>query len=163
STAQDIGAPAEQQGAGMIDAYQAVLAARSYRSVAKARAGHAVVASATQLSAVGRRSASKRFTQTLTNAGRGPVTVHLAGRALSPYATIASTTLHLTKARKFTTRVRFHVAGGKARLNVAVALVGFVDLSLIAPNGDLAEYNFGQGDSDFGNAQVAHPAKGTWT
>ncbi len=85
----------------MIDAYKAVLAARSYRSPAKAKAGHAVVVSATQFNAVGRRSTKERFTETLTNAGQGPVTVHLSGRALSPYTTIASRKLHLTRANKF--------------------------------------------------------------
>ncbi len=163
STAEDIGAPAEQQGAGMIDAYAAVLAARSYRSVAKARAGHAVVASVTQFNAVGRQSASERFSETLTNAGRGPVTVRLSGRALSPYATTVSKTLHLARASKFTTRVRFHVPAGQARLNVSLALQGLANLSLIAPNGDLAEFNLAQGESRFENAQVTHPGKGTWT
>ncbi len=52
STAQDISAPAEQQGAGMVDAYAAVLAARSWPGTAKAKAGHEVVDSATQLNAV---------------------------------------------------------------------------------------------------------------
>ncbi|HET7012598.1 MAG TPA: S8 family serine peptidase [Streptosporangiaceae bacterium] len=176
STAQDIGAPAEQQGAGMIDAYQAVLAARSYQggaggsggsspraSTVKPKAGHAVVASATQFNAVGGRSTSERFTETLTNAGRGPVTVHLSGRTLSRYATIASKTLHLAKVSKYTTRVRFDVAPGTARLNASLALVGFADLSLIAPNGDLAEFNLAQGLSHLEDAQVANPAKGTWT
>ncbi|HET7012599.1 MAG TPA: S8 family serine peptidase [Streptosporangiaceae bacterium] len=163
STAQDIDAPAEQQGAGMIDAYAAVLAARSYRSAPKTKAGHAVVAEVTQFNAVGHRSTSERFTETLTNAGQGPVTVHMSGRVLAPYTTIASRKLHLTKARKFATRVTFHVAGGQARLNVSVALNGFGNLSLIAPNGDLAEYNFAQGESDLENAQVARPARGTWT
>ncbi|HEY3903028.1 MAG TPA: S8 family serine peptidase [Streptosporangiaceae bacterium] len=176
STAQDIDAPAEQQGAGMIDAYEAVLAARSYpsggsrgvvppgqHSSAKAKAGHAVLVSATQLNAVGRRSTKERFTETITNAGRGPVTVHLAGRTLSPYSTVAARKLHLTKANHSTNNVRFHVAGGQARLNVSVAIQGIANVYLIAPNGDLAEYNFPQGQGNFANAQVADPAKGTWT
>ena len=36
-----------------------------------------------------------------------------------------------------------------------------VNLSLIAPNGDLAEYNLPQGVGNYGNAQVADPAPGT--
>jgi hypothetical protein len=163
STAQDIDAPAEQQGAGMIDAYQAVLAARSYRSPAKAKAGHAVLVSATQLNAVGGRSTKERFAETLTNAGRGPVTVHLAGRTLSPYSTIAARKLHLAKANHFTAKVRLHVAAGQARLSVSVAIQGIANIYLISPDGDLAEYNLPQGQGNFGNAQVADPAKGTWT
>ena len=38
-----------------------------------------------------------------------------------------------------------------------------VILSLIAPDGDLAEYNNPQGVGNFGNAQVADPAPGQWT
>ena len=38
-----------------------------------------------------------------------------------------------------------------------------VNLSLIAPNGDLAEYNLPQGVGNYGNAQVANPAPGKWT
>jgi hypothetical protein len=162
STAQDIDAPAEQQGAGMIDAYQAVLAARSYRAATGVKAGHAVLASATQLNAVGRRSASERFTETLTNTGQGQVTVHLSGRTLSPYAALASRTLHLANFGH-ATRVRFQVGGGTARLNVSVALNGIAMVSLIAPNGDLAAYNLPQGQSNLADAQVADPRKGTWT
>ncbi|HET7012601.1 MAG TPA: S8 family serine peptidase [Streptosporangiaceae bacterium] len=162
STAQDIDAPGEQQGAGMIDAYQAVLAARSYRAAPRQKAGHAVLESATQFNAVGRRSARESFTETLTNTGQSPVTVHLAGRTLSPYATVASKTLHVNLDLK-PVRVRFHVAGGKARLNVSLAVNGGANISLIAPDGDLAEYNLSQGVSNLGNAQVADPEKGTWT
>jgi hypothetical protein len=163
STAQDIDAPAEQQGAGMIDAYQAVLAARSYHSSAGAKAGPAVLVSATQLNAAGRRSTKERFTETLTNAGRGPVTVHLAGRTLSAYSTVAARKLRLTRANHFTTRVRFHMAGGQARLNVLVGIQGIANVFLISPDDDLAEFNFPQGQGNYANAQVADPAKGTWT
>ncbi len=38
-----------------------------------------------------------------------------------------------------------------------------MDLSLIAPNGDLAEFNLPQGVGNYGNAQVADPAPGQWT
>ena len=59
--------------------------------------------------------------------------------------------------------VTFNVAKGQARLNASVALVGVVNLSLIAPDGDLAEYNLPQGIGNYGNAQVADPAPGKWT
>ena len=122
-----------------------------------------MLVSATQLNAVGRRSTKERFTETITNAGRGPVTVHLAGRTLSPYSTVAARKLHLTRANHSTDKVRFHVAGGQARLSVSVAIQGIANIYLIAPDGDLAEYNFPQGQGNFANAQVADPAKGTWT
>lgn len=163
STAQDVAAPADLQGAGMIDAYQAVLAARSYPGTTTTKAGHAILDSATALNAVGPPSASEHFTEKLTNDGAGSVTVHLSSRTLSPYSTVAAKTLQLRLRNNFDTMVRFRVAKGQARLNVSVALPGGVNLSLIAPDGDLAEYNLPQGIGNYGNAQVANPAPGTWT
>jgi len=161
STAQDVGAPADLQGAGMVDAYQAVLAARSYPGTRSTRVGHAILDSATQLNADGPPSASKHFTEKLTNDGAGSVTVHLSSRTLAPYSTIVARTLHLG----FSTAaiVKFRVPKGQARLNVSVALPGMVSLSLLAPGGDLAEYNLPQGVGNYGSAQVAHPAPGIWT
>ena len=161
STAQNINAPASQQGAGMIDAYQAVLAAASYH-VTK-RAGHAILASATQLSAVGQPGTAEHLAETLTNDGAGTVTVGLSSRALSAYQPVSTKSLSLTNAEGYTTEVTFEVPKGQARLNASVALVGVVNLSLIAPNGDLAEYNLPQGVGNYGNAQVADPAPGKWT
>ena len=48
-------------------------------------------------------------------------------------------------------------------MSVSVAIQGIANVYLIAPDGDLAEYNFPQGQGNFANAQVADPAKGTWT
>jgi hypothetical protein len=163
STAQNIDAPGDQQGAGMIDAYQAVLAAASYHGSTKPRAGHAVLDSATQLNAVGQPGTSKHFAETLTNDGQGSVTVGLSSRTLSPYKPVSTRTLSLTATQGYAQAVRFNVAKGQARLNVSVALSGVVNLSLIAPDGDLAEYNLPQGIGNYGNAQVADPAAGKWT
>jgi hypothetical protein len=161
STAANINAPADEQGAGKIDAYQAVLAAASYH-VSKPR-GHAILESATQLNAVGQPGTTEHFAETLTNDGAGAVTVGLSSRALSAYQPASTKSLSLTKAKDYTARVRFDVAKGQARLNASVALVGVVNLSLIAPDGDLAENNGPQGAGNYGNAQVAVPAPGKWT
>jgi hypothetical protein len=161
STAQNINAPASQQGAGLIDAYQAVLAAASYH-VSNPR-GHAVLDSATQFNAVGQPGATEHFAETLTNDGAGTVTVGLSSRTLSAYQPVSTKSLSLTNAEDYTTEVTFEVAKGQARLNASVAMVGVVNLSLIAPNGDLAEYNLPQGVGNYGNAQVADPAPGKWT
>jgi subtilisin family serine protease len=161
STAENIDAPAEQQGAGMLDAYQAVLAARSYHSPKPA--GQAVLASPTQLNAVGPVSSTQHFTETLTNDGAKSVTVGLSSRTLSPYTVVASGKLSLTNAGGYATAVTFTVPKGQARLNASVSLVGVVNLSLISPSGKLAEYNLPQGAGNYGNAQVADPAPGKWT
>jgi hypothetical protein len=161
STAENIDAPADQQGAGLIDAYQAVLAAASYH-VGK-RTGHAILDSPTQFSAVGQPGATEHLTETLTNDGTGSVTVGLSSRTLSPYQPVSTRSLSLTSAKDNTAEVSFDVAKGQARLSASVALAGLVNLSLIAPNGDLAENNDPQGPGNYGNAQVADPAPGKWT
>jgi hypothetical protein len=161
STAQNINAPADQQGAGLIDAYQAVLAAASYHE--SKPTGHAILASPTQLNAVGQPGTTERLAETLTNDGAGRVTVALSSRTLSAYQPVSTRSLSLTSASGYTTAVTFNVAKGQARLNASVALVGVVNLSLIAPDGDLAEYNLPQGVGNYGNAQVADPAPGKWT
>ena len=163
STAQNIDAPADQQGAGLIDAYQAVLAARSYQGGAEKPSGQAILDSSTQLNAVGAVGTTEHFAETLTNDGAAKVTVGLSSRTLSPYTPVSTTSLSLTSAAGYTTEVTFTVPKGQARLNASVALVGPADLSLISPSGDLAEYNLPQGTGNYGNAQVADPAPGTWT
>jgi subtilisin family serine protease len=161
STAENINAPADQQGAGLIDAYQAVLAATSY-NVGRPKAP-AVLESATQLNAVGQPGTTQHFTETFTNDGPTYVDLALSSRTLSAYTPVSTRSLSLTSGKNYTTEVTFNVAKGQARLNASVALVGVVNLSLIAPNGDLAEYNLPQGVGNYGNAQVADPAAGKWT
>jgi subtilisin family serine protease len=172
STAENIDAPADQQGAGLIDAYQAVLAARSYH-VAK-RSGQAILASATQLNAVAAPGTSERLTDTLTNDGAKAVTVGLSTRTLSPYTTVAARSLTLTQPN-YETTVKFTVPKGQARLNASVTATtpaetplspqdaGLLNISLVSPSGEFAEYNLPQGIGDYGNAQVADPQAGTWT
>jgi len=163
STAQNVNAPAEQQGAGLVDAYQAVLAARSYRGSTKGPRGNSILESATQLNAVGQAGASRRFSETLTNDGSGRQTIRLTSRTLSAYHPLLTQALSLTAAQGYLQAVSFRVPAGQARLNVSVALAGVVNISLIAPNGRFAEYNLPQGIGNYGNAQVAEPAAGRWT
>jgi hypothetical protein len=172
STAQDIAAPADQQGAGLIDAYAAVEAAASYPGATTAATGHALIDSATQLNAVAPVSTGQRFTETVTNTGRTAQTVALSSRTLSPYKAIVHTTVQLADATDDVAEVQFTVPPGQARLNGSIAYVAagpstdFAagdNLSLITPTGQLAEYSLPQGAGNYGNAQVADPAPGTWT
>ena len=170
STAQDISAPADQQGAGLVDAYQAVLAARSYPGVGRtqSRKGHAILDSATQINAVGATSHAEHLTEKITNDGSGKVTVKVSSRTLSAPATRVSKTLSLMKSQFYQAAVSIHVPKGQARLNVSVTIPnGVLLLGVISPTGQLAGNNFPQGSAqfpgDYGNAQVANPAPGTWT
>lgn len=162
STAQYINAPAEQQGAGMVDAYQAVLAARSFHNT-KNPAGQAVLASPNQLNAVDQPGSTEGFSEKLTNDGANTVTLNLSSRTLSGYTPVATNSLTLLKKSNYATEVKFAVPKGQARLNASVALVGGANLSLISPSGQLALYNLPQGPGNYANAQVANPAPGTWT
>jgi hypothetical protein len=162
STAENINAPGDQQGAGLIDAYAAVLAAKSYH-VKPTGTGHAILASATQLNAAGQPGTTEKFNETLTNDGAGSVTVGLSTRTLSPYQAVSTKSLSLTNAGGYAAVVTFTVPPGQARLNASASLVGVVELSLIAPDGDLAEWNFPQGIGNYGDTQVADPAPGKWT
>ncbi len=163
STAQDINAPADQQGAGLIDPYQAVLAAKDYK--VSTRTGSPILDSTTQFNAAGATSSPQSFTESLTNEGSKAVTLGLASRTLAPYTTVAGspTSLTLSKATGYEDEVQLTVPSGQARLNVSLSTVGAVNLSLVSPSGDLASYNLPQGVGNYGNAEVADPAPGTWT
>jgi subtilisin family serine protease len=171
STAQDVSAPAEQQGAGMLDAYAAVQAAASYPG-SHAATGHALIKGTPQLNAVGSAGAPEYFSESVTNTGDTAQPVVLSSRALGAYRQIAHTTVQLTDATNNEATVKFFVRPGQARLNASITWVGVGsslnfagadNLSLISPSGKLAEYSIPQGNGNYGNAQVANPEPGTWT
>ncbi|MGP0030311.1 MAG: S8 family serine peptidase, partial [Acidimicrobiales bacterium] len=171
STAQDIAAPADQQGAGLLNAYSAVQAAASYPGTTQV-SGNALLDSATELNAVAPPGTGQRFSETITNTGGTPQTVALSTRTLGAYHPIVHTTVHLSDATGDYAEVQFTVPAGQARLNGSIAYVAAgpstdftagLNLSLFTPSGQLAEYNLPQGAGNYGNAQVADPAPGTWT
>jgi hypothetical protein len=171
STAQDISAPGEQQGAGLLDAYAAVQAAASYPGTTQV-SGHALLDSSTQFNAVAPVNTPQTFNETITNTGGTAESVSLSTRALGSYTSIGSTTVQLTDANNNVAVVQFAVPPGQARLNSSIAYVAAGpstdfdasdNLTLITPSGQLAEYSLPQGSGNFGNAQVADPAPGKWT
>jgi subtilisin family serine protease len=162
STAENINAPGDQQGAGLIDAYQAVRAAASYHGSTH-KSGHAVLDSATQFNATGQPHSGHHFAETLTNTGTSTLHLGLSSRSLGSYHAVSTRSLQLDTANGFSAEVTFHVARGQARLNASVALKGVIDLSLISPSGKLAHFNLPQGQGNYGNSQVADPQPGTWT
>ena len=188
STADDIGAPADQQGVGLVDAYKAVLAAESYGLSGNPqhhKGGRApastLLTSSSQLNATAPVGTTENLSETVTNNGSTPQTVHLSTRALGPYTTVKTTTVDLSDtASPHTTDwngvndnyepVTFQVPAGENRLNAAIAFQNVsatdpnarVRLTLIDPNGKLAAYSVPQGDGNYGNVQVTDPAPGTW-
>ncbi|HEY2576102.1 MAG TPA: S8 family serine peptidase [Streptosporangiaceae bacterium] len=171
STTEDVGAPAEQQGNGMLDAYQAVLAAKSFPG-SSGKSGNAILAGSNQLHAAGSPGSTQKLNDTITNDGSSSVTVGVSSRVLGTYSSVKNTKVTLSDSTGNAATVSFTVPKGQARLQGLIAFKGpgptgdlaaRVNLSLIDPNGDLAEYNLPQGTGNFSIAQVANPVPGKWT
>jgi Subtilase family len=180
STADDLRAPAEQQGAGIIDAYKAVLAAESYK--APSPAGDTLLTSPSQLNAVANPRSAQTLTDTVTNNGSDTQTVSLSSRTLGAYQTVKTASVNLsdTNSPNITDwqgisdnyqTVTFNVPAGEDRLNAAIAfknadpfnLAARVRMTLVDPNGKFAEYSRPQGDGNYGDIQITDPAAGHWT
>ncbi|MGH9016911.1 MAG: S8 family serine peptidase, partial [Acidimicrobiales bacterium] len=182
STADDIDAPADEQGSGLLDAYRAVLAAEAYQVPASTAAvPDTLLESTSQFNAVGAESTAESFTENLTNEGSTPETVALSSRTLGAYRSLATSTVtlsdtaspHSVDYQGITDNyeaVTFNVGTGVDRLNGSIAFQGAssalaarVRLALISPTGQLADYSLPQGVGNYGDAQVADPAPGMWT
>ena len=172
STAENIAAPADQQGAGLLDAYQAVKAAASYPGASVRPSGTAVLKSSTQLNAVGQPGSRQQFTETLSNDGGGTATIGVSSRILGTYRSLRDTTVTLADATGDVGVVKFTEPPGQARLDASIAYRGAgpstdfnaaLNLSLFSPSGQLAETSSPQGTANDSDAQVADPAPGTWT
>jgi hypothetical protein len=109
STADDIDAPAEQQGSGLVDAYRAVLAARATSGSTQAQTpgtGATVgqpmaiplLEGTGQFNSVSGAGTMTRFTQQVTNLGAQPVTVRASSRTLSGYTRVKTATVTLDDA-----------------------------------------------------------------
>ena len=171
STAQDISAPAEQQGAGLLDAYAAVLAAASAPGTTAA-GGNGILKSGTQFNVAGATGSVQHLSETLTNVGKTPRTVSLSTRALGTYHSVADATVTLSDKTYNETATTFTVPAGQGRLDGSVAYAGAgdasnyyaeVSFSLISPSGKLAEYSQTQGNGNYADAQVSNPEPGRWT
>jgi Peptidase inhibitor I9 len=172
STAQDISAPGDQQGAGLLDAYAAVQAAASYPGGSSKPTGYALLKSATQLNVVAPASTPESLSEKVTNTSGSAQTVALSSRTLGTYHHVAKTTVQIQDATGDQAVVHFTVPSGQARLNSSISYVGAgpstdfsadMNLALISPTGQFAEYNLPQGTGNYGNAEVARPEPGTWT
>ena len=192
STATDLGAPATEQGAGLLNSYKAVQLAESIRTGdgAPSPVGSTLLKSASQLHATGMPGTRARWSVTITNTGTQRQVVTLKGRTFGPDHNVRTGTVRLTDARspKFANYeglrnnysvFHFEVAPGQDRLAASLAWPGNrayclqtacqtglnsrVRLILIDPHGRLAAHSLPQGPGNFGSADVLHPARGKWT
>jgi hypothetical protein len=179
STATDLGDPAQEQGAGLLNTYKAVQAAESVGK--SARTGSTLLKSTSQLTFAGTGGAAKSWNVSFTNTGTKTQTVKLSGRTLGTPTTVGSgsVTLSDSASNQFKgdngnqenyTTVHFKVPAGQSRLDVSIAYpanafaLSFpVDLTLIDPKGRLAAESEPQGPGNYGNVDVRTPTAGTWT
>lgn len=191
-TAEDIDAPADQQGAGLVDIYAAVRAAQQSNGSTQASGDGqgAIIASPTQLDLTGNGGTTSAQTVTLANTGDS--TMHVSGtyRALGPERQIGATVTEPVSApdpslpvpadgATAASPVTFTVPPGLDRLDADMIVPDPVNgtilsYELIAPGNNLAQisYDYGTPSTRPGrngttpniqHVEVADPTPGTWT
>lgn len=178
STATNLGTPAVEQGAGLLNTYQAVLLAESI-GLPNAT-GASLILSENQLNAVDVPGKTESWPVTVTNVSTAAQSVTVTGKTFGPEENIQSGSVQFPNGNtgaspieiwsglteQYVT-VNFTVPTGADRLDASIAYPlgdGYpVHLTLIDPTGKLAAYTLPQGVSGFGNVDVREPAAGTWT
>jgi hypothetical protein len=184
STATDLGLPASEQGAGLLNSYKAVLLAESVKTSAgaPAPAGNTLLLSRSQLSATGPAGTARTWQLRVTNTGSSAQQVRALGSAFGPDRDIQTGTVRLSDGTspQFTdfqglpnnyAEFHFTVKPGANRLVASIAYPGFpgtypysqVWLTLVDPRGRLAADSIPQGIGNYGSVDVRAPAAGTWT
>jgi hypothetical protein len=192
STATDLGAPATEQGSGLLNSYKAVQLAESiHTSNGSPRAvGDTLLLSSTQLSGTGNPGSAQSFPETITNTGASTQVVRLTGRGFGPdqHARTGSVTLNDSTSPQFANYqglannygvFHFSVAPGQDRLVASIAWPGNptyclqaecepglnsrVRLILVDPRGRFAAHSLPQGPGNYGSVDVRYPTAGTWT
>jgi hypothetical protein len=176
STADDLGHPAYEQGAGRLDVYKAVEAALSVhggRAAGGKATGDTLLTDVNQLSATQRGGSKASWDVRVTNTGATAQTVRLSGRRLGAprvvkRATVAlsETTGRHTPVYNYTT-IQIPVARGADRLDASIAYQtgpgNTARVSLFDPQGRYTAYSLPQGIGNHGHVDVRYPQAGTWT
>jgi hypothetical protein len=190
STATDVDAPAEQQGAGLLNVQAAVKEAVSLPGTSATPRGGLLV-SPNQVNVVQNPRASSSKTISVTNTGAIPVTVDLSTRALTHQVATTTSSFCLNPSSSSTgqcgppTANTFQIWSGvtevyheetfsvpstrsPSRLEFEADFpdtgqTSLLHVALLDPSGDYAGYSVAQGLGDYANVQVADPAAGTWT
>ncbi|WNM31364.1 hypothetical protein RKE30_13575 [Streptomyces sp. Li-HN-5-11] len=175
STADDLGASADEQGAGQLNSYAAVRAAQS---IGRTTGASTVLTDTSQLAATAAPGTEAQWTLNLHNPGASPQTVRLSGRALGPagHAWSGETTLTDAGSAHFTDpsgvrqncgTLHFPVERGADRLDASITYPsdggGTAHVALIDPRGRYAAYSGSPREPGYGHVTVDHPVPGAWT
>lgn len=184
STATDLGTPASEQGAGLLNSYKAVELAESINK--QVHVGNTLLTSVGQLTAIGAPGSAKSWDITVTNTGARTQSVQLSGRTLGADHNVqtGSVTLNDKTSNQFVNYggvpnnyaiIHFTVPPDQSRLDASIAypasamafaggdLNARVRLILIDPKGRLAAHSLPQGVGNYGNVDVRDPVAGRWT
>ena len=183
-TATDLGAPATEQGTGLLNAFKAVELAESIHTSdgSPASVGNTLLTSTNQLNAVGAVGSLHYWSVKVTNTGGQAQDVSLSGRAIGPDQNVqtGSVTLNDAASPQFANyqgltndygTFTFSVAAGQNRLDASIAYPAIPQMGttrasrliLIDPDGRFAAHSLPQGVGNFGNVDVIDPTAGTWT
>jgi Subtilase family len=181
SSARDLYAPAEQQGAGLLDVGAAVRLALSSPGTSRAPRPGGLLVDTTQADLIGAVGAQAAADVTLTNTGTAPMQVTASTRALEPFHVVHGA-VRLDPSLR-TRQPKFPVWSGAtevyqtalldvgrhvARLQLQAAYLftgqsSLLHVALFSPSGQLAGYSNPQGPGDYADVEVAQPAAGRWT
>jgi hypothetical protein len=181
SSAQDVGAPGIEQGAGLLDVGAAVNLARSIKGTTQANPAGGLLADSSQLNLAGGPRKRSSATISLTNTGTSSVTLTPYVRSLTRTGqTTGSVTMDPSDATpqpKFSNwsgvdevyqKATFRVPSRTSHLVVDAGYQdvnqnSFLHVALFDPSGTYAGYSLPQGLGDYANIGVADPAPGRWT
>ena len=176
STATDLGAPADHQGAGLVNALKAVQLAESVNGASPH--GSTLLVNHTSLNATVNAGQSRTFSISVTNEGESQtVTPTVSGNPTvvsddTGTVTLSSSSATFTDGGGNTDYYnvrKFAVPAGAGYLNGditwnAAAIHGAAFEELFDPQGKLAAYSVLDGSlSGFGHVEVGKPMAGTWT